>query len=665
MEKFDHGRAGSQNLPLSLNQGPIRSIPIGNFDHAYPFAAVAGQEVVKKALLLCAVNPAIGGLLLAGEKGTAKSTLVRGLAMLTDHTPFVELPLNATEDRLVGSLSLESALKKGQLEPEPGLLRQADGGFLYVDEINLLAEHMVNILLEVSSTGENIVEREGISFRHPTHFVLVGSMNPEEGRLRPHFVDRFGLYVPCYGEKNPAIRCEILRRRLAYEADPQAFINQWHEQSLVLRHQILEAQALLPQVTLSERQRTFAAQLAAQGSCAGHRADLALCEAARALAALSGRTYVTSEDIKAMATYALVHRLRNPLSLADQQMPEEERLPSDKDPPPTGEDQRPSDEDPLPSGEDQQPSDEDPLTSGEEDALNRSSSPLEAGANHPAQGIEHWEDIQPLMGKIDLGELKGHRALPKGSGKRLKVQSHSRRGRYVRAALAQEKTNDLALDATLRAAATHPKEEGPLLVTIKDQDLRMKVREQRTGASILFLVDASGSMGAMRRMGIVKGAVLSLLSDAYEKRDTVGIIAFRGTEAETLLPLTRSVDLAQKCLRQLRTGGKTPLALGLMAADQILRTDRLKNPGAQQYLVILSDGRSNVPLMTDSAQEDSLVAAKHLRYEAIKILVLDPEEGFLRFGMAKTLAEALGAVYIPLHTPSVQVLGDTVKSFLQ
>lgn len=658
---------------------------MGSFDHAYPFAAVVGQDTVKKALLLCAVNPAIGGLLLAGEKGTAKSTLVRGLATLTDHTPFVELPLNATEDRLVGSLSLESALKQGQLEPEPGLLHQADGGFLYVDEINLLSEHMVNILLEVSSTGENIVEREGISFRHPTHFILVGSMNPEEGRLRPHFIDRFGLYVPCSGEKDPSIRCEILRRRLAYEANPQAFIAQWHEQSQALRHQILEAQALLPQVTLSERQRTFAAQLAVQGACAGHRADLALCEAGRALAALSGRTYVTSEDIQAMATYALIHRLRNPIALEDQLLSDEDpdrkkdnfseeqdqdqpmdpNMDLEADPDMTQEPNQDQNKDIYQDqGLDEDQTDELPSID-KEAVLDRSPATFEAGANNPAQGKEHWEDIQPLTGKIDLGELKGPKALPKGSGKRLKVQSHSRRGRYIRAALAHEKTNDLALDATLRAAATHPKEEGPLLVTIKGQDLRMKVREQRTGASILFLVDASGSMGAMRRMGVVKGAVLSLLSDAYEKRDTVGIIAFRGTEAETLLPLTRSVDLAQKCLRQLRTGGKTPLALGLMAADQILRTDRLKNPGAQQYLVILSDGRSNVPLMTDSAQEDSLVAAKHLRYEAVKILVLDPEEGFLRFGLAKTLAEALGAEYIPLHTPSVQVLGDTVRSFLQ
>lgn len=612
------------------------------FDHCYPFAAVAGQESVKKALLLCAVNPAIGGVLLAGEKGTAKSTLVRGLAALTGDTPFVELPLNVTEDRLVGTLRLEAALKEGQLEPEPGLLCQADGGFLYVDEVNLLSEHIVNILLEVSSTGENIVEREGISFRHPARFVLVGSMNPEEGRLRPHFVDRFGLYVPCHGEKDCAVRCEILRRRLAYEADPQAFLALWEPQTQALRHQLRQAKALLPQVVLPDRQRIFAARLASQGGCAGHRGELALCEAARANAALSGRTVVTSEDIQSMASYALVHRLREPLSVTDTSMPEPEAEPAREDP-------------------------QQELPQTNEAAPECARAPQDTAAASQAASVEkeRWEDIQPIAEKIDLGENKGPSASAAGTGKRLKVRSHSRRGRYIRAALPGSDAGDLALDATLRAAAAHPREEGPLLVTVREQDLRVKVREQRTGATILFLVDASASMGAARRMGVVKGAVLSLLSDAYEKRDTVGILAFRGTGTETLLPLTRSVDLAQKCLRQLRTGGRTPLAQGLMAAEQLLRTDRLRNPGARQYLVILSDGRCNVPFLTLSPQDDCLTAAKHLRCEQIRTLVLDPEEGFLRFGMAKTLADALGAAYIPLRIRSAQVLGDTVRSFLK
>ncbi len=616
---------------------------MGRFDHCYPFSAVVGQETVKQALMLCAVNPAIGGVLLAGEKGTAKSTLVRGLAELLESAPFVELPLNTTEDRLVGSVDFEAALKKGLLQPEGGLLQQVNGGFLYVDEVNLLSEHIVNILLEVSSTGENIVEREGISFRHRCRFVLVGSMNPEEGRLRPHFADRFGLYVPTSGERDSQARCEIIRRRLEYERNPLAFEQEWEEETLRLKTKLAQARQLLAQVQLPDRQRTFAAQLAAQGGCAGHRAELAICEAARARAALEGRLTVTGADIQAVAPLALAHRLREAISIPE---PPEET---------TGGQQEEAEQEPSPALPDMEPS--------EPTQDVQPSEPPSAPAP-TAAGQERWEDIQPIRQEITLAEPNKKERMPAGTGKRLKVRSHSSRGRYIRATLPKQRTEDLAFDATLRAAAAHPKGDSALMVSVREDDIRVKVREQRTGATILFLVDASGSMGAMRRMGIVKGAVLSLLSDAYEKRDTVGIIAFAKDKAETLLPLTRSVDLAQKCLRKLHTGGKTPLAHGLQAAYQMLKTDRLRNPGAQQYLVIVSDGKTNVPLYSGSAADDAQNAAKRLRAEPIQALVLDPEEGFMQFGMAKKLAQTLDAEYIPLKIRSGQVLGDTVRAFL-
>lgn len=616
---------------------------MGRFDHCYPFSAVVGQETVKQALMLCAVNPAIGGVLLAGEKGTAKSTLVRGLAELLESAPFVELPLNTTEDRLVGSVDFEAALKKGLLQPEGGLLQQVNGGFLYVDEVNLLSEHIVNILLEVSSTGENIVEREGISFRHRCRFVLVGSMNPEEGRLRPHFADRFGLYVPTSGERDSQARCEIIRRRLEYERNPLAFEQEWEEETLRLKTKLAQARQLLAQVQLPDRQRTFAAQLAAQGGCAGHRAELAICEAARARAALEGRLTVTGADIQAVAPLALAHRLREAISIPE---PPKETA---------GGQQEEAEQEPSPALPDMKPS--------EPTQDVQPSEPPSAPAP-TAAGQERWEDIQPIRQEITLAEPNKKERMPAGTGKRLKVRSHSSRGRYIRATLPKQRTEDLAFDATLRAAAAHPKGDSALMVSVREDDIRVKVREQRTGATILFLVDASGSMGAMRRMGIVKGAVLSLLSDAYEKRDTVGIIAFAKDKAETLLPLTRSVDLAQKCLRKLHTGGKTPLAHGLQAAYQMLKTDRLRNPGAQQYLVIVSDGKTNVPLYSGSAADDAQNVAKRLRAEPIQALVLDPEEGFMQFGMAKKLAQTLNAEYIPLKIRSGQVLGDTVRAFL-
>ena len=356
---------------------------MGRFDHCYPFSAVVGQETVKQALMLCAVNPAIGGVLLAGEKGTAKSTLVRGLAELLESAPFVELPLNTTEDRLVGSVDFEAALKKGLLQPEGGLLQQVNGGFLYVDEVNLLSEHMVNILLEVSATGENIVEREGISFRHRCRFVLVGSMNPEEGRLRPHFADRFGLYVPTSGERDSQARCEIIRRRLEYERNPLAFEQEWEEETLRLKTKLAQARQLLAQVQLPDRQRTFAAQLAAQGGCAGHRAELAICEAARARAALEGRLTVTGADIQAVAPLALAHRLREAISIPE---PPEET---------TGGQQEEAEQEPSPALPDMEPS--------EPTQDVQPSEPPSAPAP-TAAGQERWEDIQPIRQEITLAE---------------------------------------------------------------------------------------------------------------------------------------------------------------------------------------------------------------------------------------------------------------------
>lgn len=618
---------------------------MGRFDHSFPFAAVAGQDRVKEALLLCAVNPAVGGVLLAGEKGTAKSTMVRGLAALIDGAPFVELPLNITEDRLVGTIDLESALRRGERSPEHGLLKAADGGFIYVDEVNLLSEHIVNILLEVSSTGENIVEREGISFRHPARFVLVGSMNPEEGRLRSHFVDRFGLYVPTEGEQDPEVRCTIIRRRLEYERDPMGFEDAWAKETEKLREAINSAREILPRVAVSEKARRFAADLAREGGCAGHRAELTLCEAARALAAMEGRLEAAEADIRAAAPYALPHRLREAIQMEDPSSePEREEQPLEDE-------QERADTAPpaeTPPGEPEGPSEE----LGGLLEQNMEAAP------------EQWEDIQPTEQTVTLKPLERGAKAPAGTGKRLKVRSHSSRGRYIRAALPKGKAQDLAFDATLRAAAAHPREDNGLMVTVCRDDLREKVREQRTGATILFLVDASGSMGAKRRMGVVKGAVLSLLSDAYEKRDTVGIIAFRNGGADVLLPLTRSVDLAEKYLRDLKTGGKTPLAHGLTTAYDLLKTDRIKHPGSLQYLVVVSDGRVNVPLWEGPPMEDALKAASRLRAEGVQSLVLDPEEGFMQFGMAKSLADALGGTYIKLQLRSGSEVGQTVRELL-
>ncbi len=605
----------------------------------YPFAAAPGQEKLKQALILCAVNPAIGGVLVAGEKGTGKSTLARGLRELLGDSPFVDLPLNITEDRLVGALDTEQTLKQGKPVFQPGLLQKAHGGILYADEVNLLPEQIVNILLQVSASGVNHVEREGISLSHPAKFVLIGTMNPEEGPLRPGFLDRFGLYVEVHGEKRPGVRCEIMAQRLAYEQNPDAFHRQWQEKTDALAQKIQKARHLLSYVNLPDDCARFAAELSQEGCCEGHRPELVLCRTAMALASWEDRNQVTQADIRNAAEFVLPHRIREPLELSQQPMPEHE-APKEADsiPPETLPEDLPGELAPVDSSQTQEMEEQNPNS---------------------------VEAIEPMEDSVNLQILEQKHMASLGSGKRLKVRSNSDRGRYVRYRLPRGKTSDLAVDATLRAAVlsgrNSPDRPG---ILVKPEDFRQKIREQRTGAVILFLVDASGSMGARKRMGAVKGAVLSILQDAYQKRDTVGIVAFRGQEARVLLPFTRSVDLAQKQLRVLPTGGKTPLAEGLRTAGNLLRANAVKQKQAAQLLILVSDGRANAGRGEDPFQE-ALDMAHTLSAEPFASVVLDTEQGYARFGMAKKIAEALGAEYCPLNQISQQEIQAQVGRYLR
>lgn len=620
---------------------------MASFEHSFPFSAVAGQERVKRALLLCAVNPAIGGVLLSGQKGTAKSTLARGLARLLGDVPFVELPLNVTEDRLVGSLDLETAVREGRRSPQTGLLCAADGGFLYADEVNLLPEHIVNDLLEVSASGINRVEREGISFAHPARFVLIGSMNPEEGTLRSQFLDRFGLYVTAEGERDEGLRCEIIRRRLAYEREPASFCAQWRVQDEALAARLRDARERLHSVVLDESLLHFAAGLAAEGCCAGHRAELTLCETARAAATLDGRSAVSEEDLREAALYALPHRLREPVRLDGDQT----------DPTPLSEQELQQTDATAPQAEETGWSGEKSL---EPDASPDSDCEQKTDEENSSQVCQMIEPQAPFA--LHFAEPRGFRG--GGTGKRLKTRSATSRGRYVRYRMPSGPVRDIALDATLRAAAMHEREpDSALLVTVRDGDLREKVRERRTGLTILFLVDASGSMGARRRMGAVKGAVLSMLGDAYRKRDAVGIAAFRNEGTAVVLPFTRSVDLAEKHLRSLTTGGRTPLADGICSAYELLRAARIREPGSAQLLVLVTDGRANVSRADPFAE--ALKMAERAAAEPVQTLVLDTESGFARFGMAKKLAEALQGDWLPLNTVSKSEIEQGVRAFME
>ncbi len=676
----------------------------------FPFPAVTGQESVKKALILGVINPAIGGVLISGEKGTAKSTLVRGLAALLPDREVVDLPLNISADRLVGSLDFEYAIASGQRRFEPGLLQRADGQILYVDEVNLLNEPIANILAQAAASGMNVVEQEGISFLHPTRFVLVGTMNPEEGALRPQLLERFGLFVEVDGCREAEERKEIIRRYLAFEADPQACVRKWKPSMEELSRRVQEARTHLVQVEVTEDNLKLAVDLTAAGHCAGNRAELVLIEAARALAAWGGRTLITLKDLQEAAHLALPHRMRTAETGAQgtetgaQQRPEdhqdfgqkkhpEERKRAEQrnrehrqaDDPSAGEE--PEDgvgakygtKDGKSSGEGSgngqrskaAPEDnESSEGSLAETGSVPSSDEGEGGADDRSEGSERQgrSAVQPTWGGTAAERIEGAeerfairftfpplvRKARKGSGKRSRTRSQTGQGRFVRAARPQGKARDIALVATLRAAASRPQErfsrEGTgSAVKVLPEDLREKVREKRIGHTILFLVDLSGSMGVERRIKVVKGAIFSLLEDAYQKRDKVALIAFRGNSAELILGITRSVERARKKLQVLPTGGKTPLAQGLSLSYEFLQAARAQDADLAPLLVIISDGRANVSLHGTDPAEEALAIAGRIGQAGIPAWVIDSEQGFIRLGLALKLARSLGGQYSRLE----------------
>ncbi|HEX2118290.1 MAG TPA: ATP-binding protein [Acidimicrobiales bacterium] len=542
----------------------------------FPFGAVVGQEEAKLALLLAAAEPAIGGVLLRGQKGSAKTTLARGLArLLPGEAPFVELPVGATEDRVVGSIDLAAALTGGDVRFSPGLLAAAHGGVLYVDEVNLLPDHLVDVLLDVAASGVNRVEREGVSHAHSSRFVLVGSMNPEEGDLRPQLLDRFGLAADVTAPVDPADRAEAVRRRMAFDADPEAFCAAWPDQPLPAN----------PPAGLPEDLVHTISVLCASVGAEGLRADLVICRAAAALAGMEGRPEATVDDVRRVAPLALAHRRRR------------------------------------------HPFEDPGMTQDEVDQA------LDA-ATGEAQDQERVAQPDAPPGRTT--RLEAPRTAANGGGRRSVVQGD--RGRLVGDRAPSGPLGSVAMGPTIRAAAASghgaPVDPG---------DIREAVREERAGNLVILAVDASGSMGAEARMEAAKGAVLGLLLDAYQRRDRVALVTFRGDGADVVLRPTGSVEVAKARLTELPTGGRTPLAAGISTALRLA-----SRPEDRPLLVLVSDGRA-----TSAAEgTDPLVVAKEaaaeVRRRKIPAVVVDAEDGHTRLGLARELAEAMGARYLTL-----------------
>jgi len=627
-----------------------------------PFAAVVGQEGVKQALLIALINPKAGGVLVAGEKGTAKSSLVRSLIGVVPDKKVVDLPLNATEDMVFGNIDLEYAVTRGKKVFSPGILARAHGQVLYVDEINLLRREVLTGILDTADRGVNVVEREGISHRHEARFTLIGTMNPEEGTLAASVLDRFGLFAAVSRETDPAARTEILRRVLAYEKDPEAFAQAYEAEVKDQANRLQAARIVVGTIEVSMAMMQLAAQYCAKAHSAGHRAELFLIEAAKAIAALAGRDYLLPADMERAAFFVLPHRRRQqetppPETGEQEEQPPDEQAKQDNQEKQSNLPPQPPQNVPPPDTQGQDDSDLDDSQDRNEDL------PQQQNDNADQERIA---DIDKSFSNAKLAvSLPQDRQVRKGSGKRSLTRTDLKQGRYVRSCLPNGKLTDLAFDATLRAAAPYQRlrEKGNCRMMIRQEDLRQKVREKRIGNTFLFVVDASGSMGARERMRAVKGAIFSLLQDAYQKRDKVGLIAFRRQTAEVLLPVTRSVDLAQKCLQQLPTGGKTPLAEGLHTALSVLQSMQKKEKEMQPILVLVTDGRANRSVTGGGdAIADALKAAGKIGMAGIQSVVIDTETDFVKLGVARSVAREMGSSYYSLQALSEQTILHIVKN---
>jgi magnesium chelatase subunit D len=651
-------------------------------DSRYPFTAIVGMDDLRLSLLLNAVSPQVGGVLVRGEKGTAKSTMVRALAGLLPSiavvdgcrfacdpaapdaqcpdgphdtgapdveraTRLVELPVGVSEDRIVGSLDLERALAEGVKAYEPGLLAAAHRGVLYIDEVNLLNDHLVDLLLDAAAMGRSYVEREGVSVRHAARFLLVGTMNPEEGELRPQLLDRFGLTVEVAATREPVERAEVVRRRLAYDADPDGFTERWAQEEKELAVRITAARALLPSVVLGDPALRQITAVCAAFEVDGLRADIVMARTAVALAAWAGRTDVIAEDVRTAAQLALPHRRRrNPFDapgLDEEKLEQTLEQSAGEEPDGGPEDDGPGPEGPPdgggpdgPSGGGQDAPEQEREASGEE-AEPAAPSRLAPAPPQPAAPAASPYRTR-LLTVPGLGEGAG--------GRRSRARTDTG-GHTVRAARPTGALQRLHLAATIQAAAPHQLARGRdgRALRLRRDDFREQVREGRESNLVLFVVDASGSMAARQRMSAVKGAVLSLLMDAYQRRDKIGMVTFRGSDAVLALPPTSSVEVGAARLEQLPTGGRTPLAAGLLRAHETLRLERLRDPRRRPLLVVVTDGRATGG---PQALPDARRAAQLLAAQGTAAVVVDCESGPVRLGLAAELAQHLAGEAVRL-----------------
>ncbi len=621
----------------------------------FPFSAVHGMEDAKRAVCCALVNPRLRTVLIRGGPGSAKTVLARAAGPLSGKR-VVNVPVNVTEEQLFGGMDVDATVREGRPVMQKGLLSRADGNILYVDDVNLMDQRVLASLLDCVMSGRVVLEREGISAEYDADVLLIATMNPSDSDMSSHMLDRFDLCAYSDPLDDEEGRLEVLQRNASYQKDPEGFRESYRAEEDGLRAKMGRAREILPLVMISDDLLGVAVELSGKVLADGFRGDIAMVNAAMAIAAMNGRDEVMRKDLEEAAMICLAHR-RNyvpeppqpPREQQEQQEPRDDRDESLDDRPeePDREDNRQADtSNPPQESDEQEPPDMPDIRQMLDDMM-----------------FEIGEQFRV----IDYLDEKGRviRRTSSRKGRRAMVESSDSTGRYARSRQPEGKATDIAFDATVRAAAPYQKgrEHDGLSIKIESQDIRQKVRERRSGCTIMFLVDASGSLGVRKRMAAVKGAVLSMLRDSYVKRDRIGLMAFRRDSAELILPPTRSVEYSYRKLQELPTGGKTPLGEALVTISDFMTSYSRSHPGEACYIVLITDGRANVPLRDGADANDEVrKLAEDMAIPQVKWIVIDASAGYVRFDNAEKLAMALEGTYFRLEDLNADRLAESVRA---